>query len=153
MNHVFFETLPNKGLVDKKKSPRGGKQSKKRMTIAAFVAGDGSKPFDPVAIWRSQLPHCLRKLTVPTGPAGLHYFANAKSWTNTELMEQILGRLDRQLKLENRHVILFLGNASSHLETLQDPLEFIKMEFLPKNTTSKLQPADAGIIRNLKVKY
>ena len=68
-------------------------------------------------------------------------------------MEHIFGRLGRQLKLENCYVILFLDNAPSHQETLQDPLEFIKLVFLPKNKTPKLQPADAGIICNRKAKY
>ena len=68
-------------------------------------------------------------------------------------MEHIFGRLHSQLKLENRHVILFLGNARSHPEALQDLLEFIKLVFLPKNITFQLQPADAGIIHNLKAKY
>ena len=53
-------------------------------------------------------------------------------------MEHILGRLDRQLELENRQVILFLDNAPSHPETLQDPLEIIKLIFLPNNTISDL---------------
>ena len=53
-------------------------------------------------------------------------------------MEHILGRLDRQLELENRQVILFLDNAPSHPETLQDSLELIKPIFLPKNTISDL---------------
>ena len=70
---------------------RGGKQSKKRMTIAAFVATDGSKHCNPVIIWRSQLPRYFRKSAVPTRPAALYYFANAKSWITTEIMERILG--------------------------------------------------------------
>lgn len=39
---LFFETLPNKGLVKKKKSSRGGKQVKKGITIVVFVAASGS---------------------------------------------------------------------------------------------------------------
>ena len=69
------------------------------------------------------------------------------------MMKHILGRVDRQLKLENSHVILFLDNAPSHPELLQDPLEFFKLIYLPKNTISKLEPADAGVIRNVNAKY
>ena len=98
---LYFESLRNKGLVEKKKSSRGGKQSKKRVTIAVFVAADGSKPCNPVVIYRSELSRFFRKLTLPTRPAGLSYFANAKTWVNTEIMENILSRIDRQLKLES----------------------------------------------------
>ena len=98
---LYFESLRNKGLVEKKKSSRGGKQSKKRVTIAVFVAADGSKPCNPVVICRSELSRCFRKLNLPTRPAGLSYFANAKPWVNTEIMENILSRIDRQLKLES----------------------------------------------------
>ena len=71
----------------------------------------------------------------------------------TEIMEVILCRPDRQLKQENHHILLFLVNTPCHPETLQQSLSFIKLVFLPKNTTSKLQSADTGIIHNLKVKY
>ena len=40
---LFFKALPTKGLVEKGKKGRGGKQSKKRCTVALFVAADGSK--------------------------------------------------------------------------------------------------------------
>ena len=76
---LFFETLPNKGLVEKKKSSRSGKKSKKRMTTAVFVAASGSKLCNTAVIWRSQLPRRFRKLTVPTRPFGLYCFTNAKS--------------------------------------------------------------------------
>ena len=49
---------------------------------------------------------------------------------------------------------LFLDNAPSHPETLQSKLRNIKLIYLPKRTTSRLQPLlDAGIIRSFKSKY
>ena len=48
---------------------------------------------------------------------------------------------------------MFWDNATCHPETAQAGLKNIKLVFLPKNTTSRLQPLDAGIIRNFKHKY
>ena len=71
----------------------------------------------------------------------------------TEIMIQVLTALDGKLNVKNRKALLFLDNAPSHPETLQGNLQNIKLVFLPKNTTSQVQPCDAGIIRNFKVKY
>ena len=64
----------------------------------------------------------------------------------TEIMIQVLTALDCKLDVENRKVLLFLYNASSHSEIIQGNLKNIKLLFLPKNTTSQLQPCDASII-------
>ena len=71
----------------------------------------------------------------------------------TEIMIQVLTAVDRKLDVENRKVLQFLDNALSHPETLQGNLKNIKLVFLTKITTSQLEPCDAGIIRNFKVKY
>ena len=73
-----------------------------------------TRPCDPVVTWSSKVPRCFRKLISKTRPARLHYFSNAKSWMTTAIMEVILGRLDRQFKQENRHVLLFFDNAPCH---------------------------------------
>ena len=71
----------------------------------------------------------------------------------TEIIIQVLTALDPKLVIENRKVLLFLDSTPSHTESLQGNLKNIKLVFLPKNNTSQLQPCDAGIIRNFKVKY
>ena len=51
------------------------------------------------------------------------------------------------------NVVLFLDNATSHQESIEKNLSNIKLVFLPKNTTLRLQPLVAGIIRTFKLKY
>ena len=46
-----------------------------------------------------------------------------------------------------------MDNVSSHDPNMKDKFSNIKVVFLPKNTTSRLQPLDAGIIKNFKVHY
>ena len=71
----------------------------------------------------------------------------------TEIMIQVLTALDPKLDVENRNVFLFLDNAPSHPGTLQGNLKNIKLVLLPKDTSFQLQPSDASIIQNFKVKY
>ena len=71
----------------------------------------------------------------------------------TETVENVLRRLDGKVQLEHRKIILFLDNAPCHPETLQNSFKNIKLIFLPKCTTSRLQPRDAGIIRTFNCKY
>ena len=68
-------------------------------------------------------------------------------------MVKILSMLDAKMKSQNRNVILFIDNAPCHPPDLKGKFSNINVCFLPKNTTSRLQPLDAGIIQNFKVKY
>ncbi|XP_049304080.1 tigger transposable element-derived protein 6-like [Bactrocera dorsalis] len=67
-------------------------------------------------------------------------------WTN------ILKEFDRDMIKQNRKVVLFIDNAPCHKVT-DLVLENVKIEFLPANTTSILQPLDQGIIHAFKVYF
>ena len=67
--------------------------------------------------------------------------------------DNTLSKLNRQLKRNDRHILLFMDNAPCHPQTLSGEFSNITVQFLPKNTTSKSQPLDAGIIANWKVLY
>ena len=71
----------------------------------------------------------------------------------TEVMTSILYKINQQVKVAKRKIIFFMDNAPCHPESLSDRYPNIKVVFLPKNTTSRLQLSDAGIIRNFKLKY
>ena len=60
----------------------------------------------------------------------------------SDFMEAVLTRFNRNLLLVQRKVVLITDNTTCH-----------PIIFLLKNTTSRLQPLDAGIIQNFKVKY
>ena len=149
----FFKALPDSGLIQKGTSAKGGKKSKQRFTVAFFVNAAGEKEDEPIVIWKSKKPRCFKGLKNPSRPANVHYFSNKKSWMNSEIFETVLSRLNKRLLSQKRKIILFLDNATCHPETLEGKFSNIKIKFLPKNTTSRLQPLDAGIIRNFKVKY
>ena len=54
------------------------------------------------------------------------------------------------MRMQDIKILLFIDNCSAHPH-----LDFsnIKLAFFPPNTTSKLQPMDAGIIQNFKLIY
>lgn len=148
----FWRGLPQKTLDAKGRRCTGGKKAKQRLTWAFFVNAEEEKE-DPVVIGTSVSPRCFKNLRSPSRPYNCSYFANSKAWMNTEIVTTILWKLNRQLKRNDRRILLFMDNAPCHPQTLSRHFSNITVQFLPKNTTSKSQPLDAGIIANWKVLY
>jgi len=82
------------------------------------------------------------------------YRSNSKAWMLTTIFQEWFQEFDHQVgqKYGGQRVLLLFDNCSSHkLENLT--LSYINVYFLPPNTTSKLQPMDAGIIMAFKKHY
>ena len=90
----IIKTLPQKGLVENGKKGRCGKQSKKRCTVALFVAANGSKACDPIVVWRSKKPRCFKKLKNIYRPHGSSIIKNFKNKYRRMLIRYILARID-----------------------------------------------------------
>ena len=109
----------------------------------------GSDKILPVVIGKSKRPRCFGKTFDPN--LLLHYYYNTKAWMTGTVFEDWMMKWNNKLKKAGRNVLLLLDNASSHV--IPDSLSNITIHFLPANTTSHLQPLDAGIIRSFKCKY
>ena len=73
---------------------------------------------------------------------------------NSEILDKVLTKLNRKFSSQHRNVTLLLDNAGCHPEELKGKhSNYIKLIFLPRNTTSKLEPLDVGIIQIFKVHY
>lgn len=66
----------------------------------------------------------------------------------TDLFIAELNKFDADMNKQKRKVVLVIDNCSAHVNL--PSFKSIKIEFLPPNTTSKLQPLDQGIIKNFK---
>ena len=148
----FWRGLPEKTLDAKGRRCTGGKKAKQRLAWAFFVNAEGETD-DPVVIGTSVSPRCFMNLHSPSRPYNCSCFANSKAWMNKEIVTTILSKLNRQLKRNDRHILLFMDNAPCHPQTLSGQFSNVTVQFLPKNTTSKSQPLDAGILANWKVLY
>ena len=97
-------------------------------------------------IWRSKTPRCFRLASASDKLSEVMYFADSKSSMEVEIMEKVMETLNRQMVKDEGNNFLFLDNATVHPTSLVDKLSNIKVVFLPKNTTSRIKPLDAGII-------
>jgi hypothetical protein len=144
---LFFRLLPNKTLSEKGEACSGGKVSKDRLTVLLCVSMQGEK-LKPLVIGKYKKPRCFKNIQNENLPTLWRW--NAKAWTNTALFEEWIVNLNASLVKKKRKIILFLDNASAHVNI---NLTNIKLQFFPANTTACLQPLDQGIIRSFKVYY
>ena len=59
--------------------------------------------------------------------------------------------IDLQMKNQNPKVVLILDRCPAHVQIIG--LTYVKLYFLPPNTTSRTQPLDAGTINAMKCQY
>ena len=79
------------------------------------------------------------------------YKSQKNAWMDNTLYEPWVRKIDRRMKAAKRNILLIVDNCTAHVTV--NGLTNTKVIFLPPNCTSKLQPADQGIIQNLKVCY
>ncbi|XP_054717662.1 tigger transposable element-derived protein 4-like [Uloborus diversus] len=144
---LFYKLTPNQTLKLKGEKCVGGKHSNIRITILVCANMTGSEKQKLMVIGKSNKPRCfknVKKLPVV-------YKSNKKSWMTADLFQESLQQWDKELSQGKRKIVVLIDNCSAHVELRN--LQWIKVVFLPPNTTSVMQPMDQGVIRSLKCHY
>ena len=82
---------------------------------------------------------------------GMTYVANKKGWMTNQIFTDWVREVNADMRRQKRHILLFLDNASSHDQDLNQ--SNVTLTYLPSNTTSHLQPLEQGIIKAFKSLY
>jgi len=119
--------------------------------MAVAVCTNASET-DTVPLWftgKNAHPRCLNNINIQH--LGCQYYANKKAWMAGELFQEWLRWFGKYIGTE-WEVVSILDNFSGH-ELGSDICDIpanIRIEYLPPNTKSKLQPCDQGFIQTLK---
>lgn len=145
---LFFNLLPEKSIVHRTESYHGGKRSKEQITVLLCCNMDGSEKLKPLVIGKSANPRCFKNMK--SFPC--EYKHQNKAWMSGTLFIEWLIKLDRQVGVKHRNIILFIDRCPAHPTDLGF-LKNVCVLFLPPNATSMLKPLDIGIIRVMKHYY
>ena len=114
-----------------------------------FACSASDEKLKPLVIGKALKPRCFKNIKVHKLP--VTWCHNKKAWMNSKIFSDWIGEVDKQMRCQNRHILMFLDNTSSHAKDLK--LNNVILKFLPANTTSHLQPLDQGIIKAFKSRY
>ena len=145
---LFFRLGPDQTLATKSDNAKGFKKDKERITVLLCCNASGTKKVLPFVLGKAKKPQCFKNINLNNLP--VKYSNNKKAWMTMEKWNEWLKWFDGTL---NKKSILLVDNCPSHTDGSQLGLRFLQIIFLPPNTTSYIQPCDAGIIRNFKANY
>ena len=126
-------------------------QSKDHMSLLLCTNMNRSEKLNPVLIGKATCPTALKKHGVTFKDLGVEYFWNQKGWITGPVFicHLQIGTTNSSNKIAI-HVLLLIDNAPGHLI---GEYSYIRIQFLPPNTTVKLQPLHQGIMKSTKHNY
>jgi hypothetical protein len=151
---LFWAATPTWTIATK--AQKGIKEVKARITILPCVNASGTDRLPLWVIGKSKSPRAFGRNNIRIQSLPITYHANKTAWMTGEIFTQWLSWFDSRMR--GRKVLLLLDNFSAHQRAVSEALDRnslinTRVEWLPANTTSLIQPLDQGIINNLKVYY
>ncbi|GBM84642.1 Tigger transposable element-derived protein 1 [Araneus ventricosus] len=162
---LFWKKMPNRTYITaEEKIMPGHKPMKDRLTLALCANASGDCKIKPLLVYHSENPRAFKSHKILKEKLQVMWRANPKAWVTRQFFVQwvnlVFGPSVKKYLQENNlpmQALLVLDNASAHPPNLEDDIleefKFIKVLYLPPNTTPILQPMDQQVISNFKKLY
>ncbi|XP_051158119.1 jerky protein homolog-like [Leptopilina boulardi] len=159
---VYWKRLPEVTLAGANEDYDcpGWKLKKDRVTVLFCSNADGSFTLPLLVIGKSERPRCFNNNYTTSLP--VTYTHQASAWMNAKIFfswykDQFIPLVQAMQVQTQKYgkVLLLLDNANCHppKEILNNVNENFKVEFLPPNVTSLIQPMDQGVFAKAKTLY
>ncbi|XP_061444367.1 tigger transposable element-derived protein 1-like [Rhineura floridana] len=155
---LFWKKMPARTFIAREEQTiPGHKAAKDRITLLLGGNASGTLKLKPMLIYRWQNPRALKNYIKTRLP--VHWRSNRNTWVTAAIFEEwfdtcFIPEVKAYCKDNNiPFKILLLVNAPGHPRTLDELNPNIRVEFLPPNTTSILQPMDQCVIATFKLNY
>ena len=159
---LYWRMTPDRTLAARSDatSSHGHKQAKERVTVLLTCNWAGTHKPRPLVIGKSRSPRCFHHVNLDHLP--VHYNHSKNAWMTSSIFEawfheHFVPAARRHLRRQGveQRGILLLDNCPAHppAESLVSVCGRFRVHYLPKNTTSKIQPLDQGIISSFKRHY
>ncbi|XP_019716745.1 tigger transposable element-derived protein 1-like [Hippocampus comes] len=162
---LFWKKMPRRTFItaEEIKMP-GHKPMKDHLTLALCANASGDYKIKPLLVYHSENPREFKAHKILKERLQVLWRANAKALVTrhffVEWVNLVFGpAVKRYLEEKNLpfKCLLVLDNGPAHPPDLEDDIleefSFIKVLYLPPNTTSILQPMDQELISNFKKLY
>ncbi|XP_062844657.1 tigger transposable element-derived protein 1-like [Trichomycterus rosablanca] len=153
---LFWKRMPSRTFIMKEEAQAPGfKAHKDRITLVMCGNAAGFM-IKPGLIYKSKNPRALKNKNKNLLP--VYWMHNPKAWITRFLTSDWFHQCfipEVKIYLAEKglefKVLLLLDDAEGHPLDLSN--QGVKIEFLPPNTTSLIQPMDQGVIRAFKALY
>ncbi|GBN57708.1 Tigger transposable element-derived protein 1, partial [Araneus ventricosus] len=162
---LSWKKMPNRTYITaEEKIMPGHKPMKDRLTLALCGNASCDCKIKPLLVYHSENPRAFKSHKIFKEKLQVMWRANPKAWVTRQFFVQwvnlVFGPSVKKYLQENNlpmQAPLVLDNAPAHPPNLEDDIleefKFIKVLYLPPNTTPILQPMDQQAISNFKKLY
>uniref|UniRef100_A0A7N4P5J7 HTH CENPB-type domain-containing protein n=1 Tax=Sarcophilus harrisii TaxID=9305 RepID=A0A7N4P5J7_SARHA len=156
---LFWKRLPDRTFISvEEKTASGFKAARDLLTLLLGGNAAGDFKLKPLLVYHSESPRALKGFSKPNLP--VIWRSHKKAWVTMSLFQEwfvhffcpAVEKYCAQNNLPNK-ALLILDSAPGHPGNLDDLSDNVRVEYLPKNTTSLIQPMNQGVIATFKACY